>query len=97
MINSMQFIFVSSSSNHLYKKIASDLSFIYIEWQYKEHREKLQLLKTKEEKIEYLNKIKVDECPDIFLNFFIKLTMHNCSEKEDKEVIKRSLYLLKKV
>ena len=41
--------------------------------------------------------MKNDECAEIFLNFFIKLAMHNCTEKEDKEVIKRSLYLLKKV
>jgi hypothetical protein len=39
----------------------------------------------------------VNECPEIFLNFFIKLAMHNCTEKEEKEVIKRSLYLLKKI
>ncbi len=48
-------------------------------------------------KIEYLQQIKDDQCPEIFLNFFIKLALHNCSDKEDKEVIKRSLYLLKKI
>ena len=50
MINSMQYIFVAGNSNNLYKKIASDLSFLYIEWQYQELREKLKRFETFEEK-----------------------------------------------
>ncbi len=92
----MQYIFVSANANNLYRKIASDLSFIYIEWQYQELREELEKIPTRAEKINYLNNLKMDECPEIFLNFFIKLAMRN-SEKDNQEVIKRSLYLLKKV
>jgi hypothetical protein len=33
---------------------------------------------------------------DIFLNFFLKLAVISCQEKEDKELVQRSLYLLKK-
>lgn len=101
----MQYIFVSGYSNSLYKKIASDLSFLYIEWQYKELRERLEHAQKIETKKEILNSVKnkadqsSEKSSEIFLNFFIKLAMHNCSEKEkdEKEVIKRSLYLLKKV
>lgn len=103
MINSMQYIFVSGNSNNLYKKIASDLSFLYIEWQYLEMRENLAKFKDPEQKKAYFLSLKTkndqsaEKSSEIFLNFFIKLAMHNCSEKEEKEVIKRSLYLLKKV
>lgn len=103
MINSMQYIFVAGNSNHLYKKIASDLSFLYIEWQYLELREKLEKITDFEEKMEFFlnyksrNDQSSEKSSEIFLNFFIKLAMHNCSEKEEKEVIKRSLYLLKKI
>lgn len=103
MINSMQYIFVAGNSNNLYKKIASDLSFLYIEWQYQELRERLQRFETFEEKMTFFQSLKnknnqsSEKSSEIFLNFFIKLAMHNCSEKEEKEVIKRSLYLLKKV
>ena len=99
MINSMQYILVSSTStsNNHNKKIASDLSFIYIEWQYKEVCEQLKLLKTSEEKKNYIANLRQDECPEIFFNFFIKLSIQNCLEKEEKDAIKRSLYLLKKV
>ena len=103
MINSMQYIFVAGNSNSLYKKIASDLSFLYIEWQYIELREKLEKMGSNEEKLNFFQNLKSkngqssEKSSEIFLNFFIKLAMHNCSEKEEKEVIKRSLYLLKKV
>jgi hypothetical protein len=103
MINSMQYIFVAGNSNNLYKKIASDLSFLYIEWQYMELREKLEKMTSFEEKMNFLQSLRAkngqssEKSSEIFLNFFIKLAMHNCSEKEEKEVIKRSLYLLKKI
>ncbi len=103
MINSMQYIFVAGNSNNLYKKIASDLSFLYIEWQYLELREKLVKFDNFEDKMNFFQSLKSkndqssEKSSEIFLNFFIKLAMHNCSEKEEKEVIKRSLYLLKKV
>lgn len=30
------------------------------------------------------------------MNFFIKVALNNCNDKDDKEIMKRSLYLLKK-
>jgi len=41
--------------------------------------------------------MKDDQCREIFLNFFIKLAINNNIDKTEKEVIKRSLYLLKKL
>lgn len=44
MVNSMQWLMVANnptSTNPLVKKIASDMSFIYIEWKYKEAKAKL--------------------------------------------------------
>jgi len=44
MVNSMQWLMVANnptSTNPLVKKIASDMSFIYIEWKYKEAKSKL--------------------------------------------------------
>ena len=52
MINSMQWLVVTSnpnSQNPLVKKIASDLSFIYIQWKYQDTKNKLD---------EYMVKIK---------------------------------------
>jgi hypothetical protein len=68
-----------------------------------ELREKLEKMTSFEEKMNFLQSLRAkngqssEKSSEIFLNFFIKLAMHNCSEKEEKEVIKRSLYLLKKV
>jgi len=45
MVNNMQYLMVAnnpSSTNPLVKKIASDMSFIYIEWKFKEIKEKLK-------------------------------------------------------
>jgi hypothetical protein len=52
---------------------------------------------TIEEKFEILNSIQVSDVSEILLNFFIKMAMTNCFEKEDIDMIKRSLYLLKKI
>lgn len=44
MVNSMQWLMVANnptSGNPLVKKIASDMSFIYIEWKFLETKEKL--------------------------------------------------------
>lgn len=45
MVNSMQWLMVATnptSTNPLVKKIASDMSFIYIEWKFKEVRDKIK-------------------------------------------------------
>ena len=49
------------------------------------------------EKAELIQSVRDNEVPEILLNFFIKLAMSNCYDKEDKDIIKRSLYLLKKI
>jgi hypothetical protein len=52
MINSMQWLMVTGNpncQNPLVKKIASDLSFIYIQWKYRDTKQKLD---------EYMEKIK---------------------------------------
>lgn len=57
MVNNMQFLMVAnnpSSSNPLVKKIASDMSFIYIEWKFKEIKNKLKELPQKENKAHFL-------------------------------------------
>lgn len=54
MVNSMQWLMVANnptSQNPLIKKIASDMSFIYIEWKFKEVKDKLQNKETDEEKV----------------------------------------------
>ena len=141
MINSMQYIMVSTnptSPSHQHKKIAWDLSFLYIEWKFKELRDQLsraqhvarlkiaQDIKNEEEvysgaqvKIEDQTVEDIDptkeqimeakqyimdtishgedkQHSDIFVNFFIKLAVYSCQEKEEKEIVQRSLYLLKK-
>lgn len=37
-----------------------------------------------------------DRAAEICLNFFIKVALNNSSDKDDKEIMKRSLFLLKK-
>lgn len=37
-----------------------------------------------------------DRAAEICLNFFIKVALNNSNDKDDKEIMKRSLYLLKK-
>lgn len=44
MVNSMQWLMVGNnptSGHPMVKKIASDMSFIYVEWKYNETKEKL--------------------------------------------------------
>ena len=84
-----------SSTNPLVKKIASDMSFIYIEWKFKEIKEKLKEL-PQEEKARFLETTYNERAAEICLNFFIKVALNNCNDKDDKEIMKRSLYLLKK-
>ena len=50
-----------------------------------------------QEKLNLLNGYKDDQCKEIFINFFIKLAINNNIEKDEKEVIKRSIYLLNKL
>jgi hypothetical protein len=38
-----------------------------------------------------------EKAAEICLNFFIKVAFHNCTDKEDKDIMKRFLYLLKKM
>lgn len=94
----MQWLMVANnptSSNPLVKKIASDMSFIYIEWKFKEARAKL-LEAPIEKKGAVLEDSLNDRAAEICLNFFIKVALNNSSDKDDKEIMKRSLYLLKK-
>jgi len=79
------------------KKIASDISFIYIEWLFQELREKFSSVETFEEKQLILKDIQDDQCRDIFLNFFIKIAITNNLDREENNVIKRSLYCLNKL
>ena len=49
----MQWLMVGNnptSTNPLVKKIASDMSFIYIEWKFKEVKEKMKTCSSEEEK-----------------------------------------------
>lgn len=52
---------MAGNSNHLYKKIASDLSFLYIEWQYLELREKLEKITDFEEKMEFFFELQIEK------------------------------------
>ena len=38
-----------------------------------------------------------EKAAEICLNFFIKVSVNNCTDKEDKDIMKRFLYLLKKM
>lgn len=38
-----------------------------------------------------------EKAAEICLNFFIKVAFHNCTDKEDRDIMKRFLYLLKKM
>lgn len=54
MINSMQWIMVTTNStpaNAFLKKIAIDMSFVYIEWKFKDVREKIMTVGTMDKKI----------------------------------------------
>lgn len=98
MVNSMQWLMVANnptSSNPLVKKIASDMSFIYIEWKFKQAKSKL-LEAPPEKKVSVLQDSLNDRAAEICLNFFIKVALNNSSDKDDKEIMKRSLFLLKK-
>ena len=151
MINSMQYIMVSTnptSPSHQHKKIAWDLSFLYIEWKFKELRDQLsraqhvarlkiaqdikkskaldikmedeeeaysgtqvkiedqnvedivptqeQIMEAKQYIMDTISHGEDKQHSDIFVNFFIKLAVYSCQEKEEKEIVQRSLYLLKK-
>jgi hypothetical protein len=98
MVNSMQWLMVANnptSTNPLVKKIASDMSFIYIEWKFKEAKAKLADCPT-ENKQKILEDPTNERAAEICLNFFIKVALNNSSDKDDKEIMKRSLFLLKK-
>ena len=98
MVNSMQWLMVANnptSTNPLVKKIASDMSFIYIEWKYKEAKAKLTEAEP-EQRITLIQDQLNDRAAEICLNFFIKVALNNSSDKDDKEIMRRSLYLLKK-
>lgn len=100
MINSMQWLMVTSnpsSQNPLVKKIASDLSFIYIQWKYRDIKQRLeeQLVKARtdptvtREELYAMRKHLIDEsmnekAAEICLNFFIKVAFFNSTDKEDK-------------
>lgn len=97
LINSMQLLIITHNSDIVCKKTAIDLGFIYIEWQYQDLREKFEKCQTKAEKLKILHDIGMEESKDIFTNFFVKMALSSCTEKDDRESISRkSLYLLKK-
>lgn len=86
MVNSMQWLMVANnptSTNPLVKKIASDMSFIYIEWKFKETRAKLLQTPSKL-KFASLEDPLNDRAAEICLNFFIKVALNNSSDKDDK-------------
>jgi hypothetical protein len=109
----MQWLMVTSnpsSQNPLVKKIASDLSFIYIQWKYRDIKQKLEEVMGKaridpnmtRDELNRIRKITIDDsmnekAAEICLNFFIKVAFFNSTDKEDREIMKRSLYLLKKM
>ena len=98
MVNSMQWLMVANnptSTNPLVKKIASDMSFIYIEWKFKQAKAKL-LQTPANQKAVVLEDTLNDRAAEICLNFFIKVALNNSSDKDDKQIMKRSLFLLKK-
>jgi hypothetical protein len=98
MVNSMQWLMVANnptSTNPLVKKIASDMSFIYIEWKFKEARTKLTESPL-EQRTTVLDETLNDRAAEICLNFFIKVALNNSSDKDEKDIMRRSLYLLKK-
>ena len=82
MVNSMQWLMVANnptSQNPLIKKIASDMSFIYIEWKFKDVKEKLKGGETEEEKVKILEDTFNERAAEICLNFFIKVALNNCN------------------
>jgi len=100
MINSMQYLVLPLHQSSMYKKIAIDLALIYIEWQYQDIKEKIQKEPSTDNKQQALETIMNDstkDIRDIFVNFFIKLAINSCQDKEDKEnITKKALFLLKK-
>jgi len=93
----MQLLIITHNSDIVCKKTAIDLGFIYVEWQYQDLREKFEKCQTKSEKLKVLQDIGMEESKDIFTNFFVKMALSSCTEKDDRESISRkSLYLLKK-
>lgn len=87
MVNSMQWLMVATnptSTNPLVKKIASDMSFIYIEWKFKEVRDKIKNIESLDEKIKILDDTYNERAAEICLNFFIKVALNNCNDKDDK-------------
>jgi hypothetical protein len=86
MVNSMQWLMVANnptSTNPLVKKIASDMSFIYIEWKFKETKAKL-LDTPANQKVAVIEDTLNDRAAEICLNFFIKVALNNSSDKDDK-------------
>lgn len=82
----MQWLMVANnptSSNPFVKKIASDMSFIYIEWKFKEVKAKL-LEASSENKAAVLEESFNDRAAEICLNFFIKVALNNSNDKDDK-------------
>ena len=96
----MQYLVLPLHQSSMYKKIAIDLALIYIEWQYQEIKEKLEKETDVEKKLAIINQPLTEQSKDIreiFVNFFIKLAINSCQDKEEKEnITRKALYLLKK-
>jgi hypothetical protein len=101
MINSMQCLVISTnptSTQPVVKKVSSDMSFIYNEWKYEELKTRLDARGelSREAVLEGWNK-EYTKASDICMNFYLKLSFYNSLNKEDRDIMKRSLYLLRKM
>ena len=100
MINSMQYLVLPHHQSSMYKKIAIDLALLYMEWHYQELKERVDKETDKDKKLTMINQPFNEQTKDIreiFVNFFIKLAINSCQDKEEKEnITRKALFLLKK-
>ncbi len=100
MINSMQYLVLPHHQSSMYKKIAIDLALLYMEWHYQELKDRVDKEVDQDKKLAIANQPFNEQTKDIreiFVNFFIKLAINSCQDKDEKEnITRKTLFLLKK-
>lgn len=96
----MQYLVLPHHQSSMYKKIAIDLALLYMEWHYQDLKERVDKEMDIDRKMGILGQPFSEQNKDIreiFVNFFIKLAINSCQDKEEKEnITRKALFLLKK-
>ena len=96
----MQYLVLPHHQSSMYKKIAIDLALLYMEWHYQDLKDRVDKEQDSGKKLDIIHQPFTEQTKDIreiFINFFIKLAINSCQDKEEKEnITRKALFLLKK-